>query len=68
LGERYRAIQAKEYGCGGDFECAYPHDGNCWCFNTALAQHVAQAMSAGTAKTEGLGPQDASAIPAGDAP
>jgi hypothetical protein len=29
---------------------------------------LAQAMSAGTAKTEGLGPQDASAVPAGDAP
>lgn len=42
LGALYREIQAAEYGCLV-MVCTYPHDGNCWCFNTALALHVAKA-------------------------
>jgi hypothetical protein len=50
LGERYRAIQAKQFCCER-IVCTYPHNGNCWCFNTALAQHVAIAIEARRAET-----------------
>ena len=41
LGELYCDIQ-----CGHcpEIVCTYPHDGNCWCFNTALARHTALAI------------------------
>ena len=43
LGTRFREIKAGEYACS-HIVCKFPHDGNCWCFNTALAQHIAQGM------------------------
>ena len=42
LGQLYASIQAAELACSG-IACTDPFSGNCWCFNTALAQHVAKA-------------------------
>lgn len=61
LGQLFREIQSQQYGCGGDFECSYPHDGNCWCFNTALSRHIAQAIEARRAET-GTGSVHESAV------
>lgn len=67
LGQLFREIQSQQYGCGGDFECSYPHDGNCWCFNTALSRHIAQAIEARRAET-GTGSVHESAVGNADAP
>jgi hypothetical protein len=39
LGAMFAAIKAAEWACSGAV-CTYPTDGNCGCFNTALAQYV----------------------------
>jgi hypothetical protein len=67
LGEIYREVKAAEWACA-EIGCKFPHDGNCWCFNTALARFCAQGTSAGTAKTEGLGAQPAGPVGETDAP
>lgn len=66
LGEMYREIQSGEYCCS-EIVCTYPHDGNCWCFNTALARYTAKAMEARRAAT-GTGAVHDSAVPNGDLP
>lgn len=60
LGVRYRMIQEGEYGCS-KIICTFPHDGNCWCFNKALAEHTAQAIEARRAAT-GTGAVHESAV------
>ena len=42
LGDLYKAARAETYACT-DIFCTYPHDGNCDCFNTALARYTAIA-------------------------
>lgn len=44
LGELYREVQARNYGCSGDIECAFLLGGNCYCFNRALELHVADRV------------------------
>lgn len=40
LGKRYEAIQFGEYCCS-EIVCTFPFNGECWCFNKALAAHIA---------------------------
>lgn len=50
LGELYREVQSREWACS-EIVCVYPHDGNCCCFNTALALYVAQSRDGECAHT-----------------
>lgn len=45
FGLMLRAIQKAEWACD-ESVCSFPHDGNCWCFNTALDRHTQQACAA----------------------
>jgi hypothetical protein len=42
FGRQLNQLRSKEYACGA-IVCAFPHDGNCWCFNRALASYVEHA-------------------------
>jgi hypothetical protein len=44
LGERLRSVQSEEWACQ-EAVCTFPHDGNCSCFNTALAQIIAEVRA-----------------------
>lgn len=46
LGKLYREIQAGEFACR-IIECAFPLDGNCACFNDALARFTSSSNQKG---------------------